>query len=62
MGRLDYLRDRNDQRVVEALGRACTICKAQPGEDCRNPWDGKPLNRVVHQCRAEHHIDQRSRA
>lgn len=54
-----YLSDRTDPRVVVALTRKCTICGAKPDNDCT--WNGKPLNRIVHLCRAEAHMDRKSK-
>jgi hypothetical protein len=55
---LDYLQDRCDPRVVEALTRPCSICKAAPNVDCRHPWETtEPLGRVVHLARAQHRMD-----
>lgn len=54
-----YLSDRSDPRTVLALTRECSICKAAPGSDCRNPWrDAPPMDRIVHQDRAESHLDK----
>lgn len=54
-GALFYLTNRNDERVQAALTRTCTICAATPNQDCRNPWDLKPLplGRIVHLCRVQ---------
>lgn len=61
MGSLDYLNDRADPRVITALTRRCSICKADPGVDCRHPWETtETLRRVVHLCRAEAHLDKGS--
>jgi hypothetical protein len=59
MTALDYLQDASDPRVVEALTRECSICKAPPRKPCRHPWETtEPLNRVVHLARAQHHMDR----
>lgn len=60
-GALFYLTDRHDERVKTALTRTCTICKATPDNDCRNPWDLKPLplGRIVHLCRVQSHLDRK---
>lgn len=61
MGTLDYLNDRTDPRVQEALTRRCGICKAKPGTDCRLPWETRePMERVVHLERAQQHLDSAS--
>jgi hypothetical protein len=58
---LDWLQNRDDPRVQTALTRRCTICHAQPGVDCRHPWETtEKLGRVVHQCRAEAHLDNQA--
>jgi hypothetical protein len=57
---LDYLENPADPRVVEALKRECSICKAKPRTPCRHPWETtEPLDRVVHLARAQHHMDGR---
>lgn len=62
MGSLDYLNNRTDSRVITALTRRCTICKAPPGTDCRHPWETtESLGRVVHLARAQAHLDLKSR-
>lgn len=49
-----YLTDDTDEHVRAALQRSCSICKAKPGVVCRHPFEcDEPLNRVVHQARAE---------
>lgn len=62
---LDYLADRADQRVQQALTRTCGICKAKPGADCRVPWEPKDqldtLDRIVHLERAQQELDKRKR-
>jgi hypothetical protein len=56
---LDYLSDPADPRVVEALKRECSICKAKPRDPCRHPWEtSEPLDRIVHLARAQHHMDK----
>lgn len=48
----DWLQDRTDPRVQDALTRRCGICHQPPGEDCRHPWETtEPLDRVVHLAR-----------
>ncbi|ORV92783.1 hypothetical protein AWC11_07205 [Mycobacterium interjectum] len=48
MGALDWLSDRSDPRVAAALGRRCSICRAQPGADCRHPFETKePLAEIA---------------
>lgn len=47
-----WLNDRTDERVQRALQRHCGICAAQPGADCTNSWDHKPLpGRIIHESR-----------
>lgn len=58
MGALAYLEDRTDPRVQAALTRRCGICAAVPDDDCQHPWGGT-LGRVVHQERAEQHLDKK---
>lgn len=62
MTTLDWLDDRADPRVIAALERRCGICRAEPGVDCRHPWEtSEQLGRVVHLSRAESHMDKRKR-
>lgn len=62
MGALVWLEDRTDERVIIALTRRCGICAAEPGVDCRHPWEtSAALGRVVHQARAEQHLDRKAR-
>lgn len=60
MGVLDWLEDREDPRVQDALTRRCGICATTPGNDCQQPWGGA-LGRVVHLERAEQHLDKARR-
>lgn len=55
---LSWLEDRTDTRVIDALKRTCGICKATPGSDCVSPFGGD-LGRIVHQERAEQHLDRK---
>jgi hypothetical protein len=49
-----WLLDRTDPRVIDALTRACGICKAPPERDCRHPFETRdPLDRIVHMARVE---------
>ena len=51
-GAVYWLNDRADERVQRALQRHCGICAAQPGTDCANSWDRKPLpGRIIHESR-----------
>lgn len=60
MGALDYLNNRADERVIEALTRKCGICSAPPGADCRHPWETRePMERIVHLSRAQQDMDKR---
>jgi hypothetical protein len=48
----DWLQDRTDERVIDALTRQCGICHAKPGVDCRHPWETTDtLDRIVHLAR-----------
>lgn len=60
MPALDFLKDRTDSRVQTALTRKCGICKVKPGADCHYPWETTDrMDRIVHQERAEQHLDKR---
>jgi hypothetical protein len=59
MTALSWLEDASDPRVVVALTRVCSICKAQPRIHCRHPWEtSEPLDRIVHLARAQHGMDR----
>lgn len=47
---MHWLTDPDDPRVIAALTRRCTICGAKPDQPCT--WQ-PPLNRLIHQDRAE---------
>jgi hypothetical protein len=62
MPALDWLQNRADPRVQAALKTRCSICHQPPGHDCRHPWETtESLGRVVHQARAEAHLDKRKK-
>lgn len=60
MTALNFLTDRTDTRVIEALKRTCGICRALPGSDCVSPFGGD-LGRVVHLERATQYMEKKKR-